>query len=595
MIVYRAPLADIRFVLYELLDYEMTVAKLPGYEEATCEVVDQVLLEAGRFCEKTLLPLNGPGDACGCSFDRGTVRTPPGFKEAYRAFVAGGWPGLACDPAYGGQGLPQVLQLVVDELISSTNVSFGTYPGVSMMAYRLLARHGSDEQKRRFLPRLADGSWTATMCLTEPQSGSDLGLIRAQAERRGDGIYEISGGKIFITGGEHDLAENIIHLVLARIRGAPAGTRGLSLFVVPKFLVNPDGSLGERNGVQCTSIEEKMGIRASSTCAMEFSRARGDLVGEPHDGLRIMFTMMNAARLAVGMQGLGLAEAAYQSAVAHARERLQGRSLGGPRIEGRPADPIIVHPDVRRNLLTIRAFNEGCRALALWVGMACDVAARDPQPARREEAEELVSVMTPVIKAFLTDHGFHAANLGLQVFGGYGYIRSFGVEQLVRDARIGQIYEGTNGIQALDLLARKAVQHSGRLLRRFFHPVSRFIEENRRDPDLREFVEPLARAFSLLQQATIRTLQASTRDPQEAGAAATDYLRLFGLVAVGYLWARAAAVASSRLASAGDAFYRAKLSTARFYMSRLLPESLALFEAIKAGAEPIMEMREEWF
>lgn len=603
MVSYKAPLDDIRFVLYELLDYNGTIAVLPGYEEATGDVVDAVLDEAARFCETELLPLNGPGDAEGCTFENGVVHTPQGFKEAYSAFIKAGWTGLACDPQYGGQGLPNVLQLVLEELICSTNLSFGIYPGLSHAGYHALASHGSDQQKRLFLPRIVDGTWLATMCLTEPQCGTDLGLVHTRAEPsaelrpkpKGGSSYKITGTKIFISAGEHDLTENIVHMVLARLPEAPPGTRGLSLFIVPKFLVNPDGTLGARNEVGCNSIEHKMGIKASSTCTLNFEGAEGYLVGEPNNGMHYMFTMMNTARLAIGLQGLGLAETAYQSAIAYARERLQGRSLSGPKFPDKPADPIIVHPDVRKNLLTVRAYNEGARALALWVGMAMDVAVKHPDPARRMEAEDLVSLMTPIIKAFVTDYGFEATNLGLQVFGGYGYIRDTGMEQLVRDARIAQIYEGTNGIQALDLVGRKLPQHSGRLLRRFFHSVSRFVEENRDDPRLQPFVLPLAKAFGRLQEATLWVAQASLKDKEEAGAAASDYLRMFALVILAYLWARMAKAAIGKPAGEEESFYRAKLATANFFMKRLLPQTSALFAAITAGAGPIMDVREEWF
>jgi alkylation response protein AidB-like acyl-CoA dehydrogenase len=595
MVNYRAPLDDIRFALYELLDYAGTVAALPGYEEATRDVVDAVLDEAARFCQTKLLPLNGPGDAEGCTFENGVVRTPQGFKEAYRAFAEAGWTGLTCNPQYGGQGLPNVLQLVLQELIWSTNSSFGTYPGLSHAGYHALASHGSNEQKRLFLPKIVDGTWSATMCLTEPQCGTDLGLIRTRAELKGGGTYKITGTKIFISAGEHDLTENIVHMVLARLPDTPSSTRGLSLFMVPKFLPNPDGTLGTCNRVRCGSIEHKMGIKASSTCTLNFDSAEGYLVGELNKGMRYMFTMMNKARLAIGLQGLGLAETAYQSAVAYARERLQGRSLSGPKFPDKSADPIIVHPDVRKNLLTMRACNESARALALWIGMAADVAAKHPDPARRMEANDLVDLVTPMIKAFFTDYGFEAANLGLQVFGGYGYIRDSGMEQLVRDARIAQIYEGANGIQALDLVGRKLLQHEGRLLRRLFHPVSRFIEENAGDAQLQPFVLPLAKAFARLQQITLWVAQESLKNTEEAGAAAGDYLRMFALVALAYMWARTAKVAMGKLTGKKEPFYRAKLATANFYMKRVLPQTSGLFAAITAGAGPIMDVQEEWF
>ncbi len=601
MVTYAAPLDDIRFVLSELLDYEAEVASLPGYEEATPDLVEAVLEEAARFCENELLPLNRSGDEAGCTFENGVVRTPEGFKEAYRAFAEGGWAGLACAPEYGGQGLPRSLQYVLEELICSTNLAFGIYPGLSHGAYNALVRYGSDELKALVLPKLAEGSWSGAMCLTEPHSGTDLGLIRTRATPdgargpHGNASYTITGTKIFISAGEHDLTENIVHLVLAKLPDAPPGTRGITLFLVPKFMMNPDGSLGPRNGVACGSIEDKMGIHAASTCVMNFDEAQGYLIGEPHGGMRAMFTMMNSERLAVGVQGLGLAETAYQSAAAYARERLQGRSLSGAKHPDKPADPILVHPDVRKNLLVMRASIEGCRALGLWVAFAVDVSEKHPDAARRREAEDLVALLTPVIKAYFTDMGFEATNLGLQVFGGHGYIREHGMEQLVRDARIAQLYEGTNGIQALDLVGRKLPRHTGRALRRFFHPVLGFIEANQAAPELAEFVAPLAKAFGRLQQATAWIAQQGLKDPEEAGAAASDYLRLFALTALAYMWARAAKVVLDRPEGERDAFHAAKLATARFYMTRLLPQTSGLFAAINAGAKPIMAVEEDWF
>ena len=595
MVTYSAPLDDVRFNLFELFDYEGEVAALPGYEEAARDLVDAVLEEGARFCENELLPLNRAGDEAGCVFENGVVRTPEGFKEAYRAFAEGGWVGLACAPAYGGQGLPKTVQFALDEFVCSTNLSFGMYPGLSYGAYRALELHGSEEQKALYLPKLAEGTWSGTMCLTEPHCGTDLGLIRTKAEPNGNGSYKITGTKIFISAGEHDLTENILHLVLAKLPDAPPGTRGISLFLVPKVLVGADGALGARNGVACGAIEHKMGIKASSTCVMNFEAAEGTLVGAPHSGMKAMFTMMNAARLVVGIQGLGLAETAYQSAAAYAKERLQGRALSGVKRPEQPADPIIVHPDVRKTLLTMRAYNEGARALAVWVGMALDIADKHPEPERRQEADDLVALMTPIVKAFMTDAGHEVTNLGVQVFGGHGYIRETGVEQLVRDARIAQIYEGANGIQALDLVGRKLPQHMGRLLRRFFHPVADFLEENQAEAELTDFVLPLAKAFGRLQQATAWVAQQGLRDPEEAGAAASDYLRLFALVALAYLWARTAKVALAKREAENGAFYRAKLATARFYMTRLLPQSSALFAAIMAGAKPVMEPEEAWF
>ena len=595
MVTYSAPLDDVRFNLFELFDYEGEVASLPGYEEAVRDLVDAVLEEGARFCENELLPLNRAGDEAGCVFENGVVRTPEGFKEAYRAFAEGGWVGLACAPAYGGQGLPKTVQFALDEFVCSTNLSFGMYPGLSYGAYRALELHGSEEQKALYLPKLAEGTWSGTMCLTEPHCGTDLGLIRTKAEPNGNGSYKITGTKIFISAGEHDLTENILHLVLAKLPDAPPGTRGISLFLVPKVLVGADGALGARNGVACGAIEHKMGIKASSTCVMNFEAAEGTLVGAPHSGMKAMFTMMNAARLVVGIQGLGLAETASQSAAAYAKERLQGRALSGVKRPEQPADPIIVHPDVRKTLLTMRAYNEGARALAVWVGMALDIADKHPEPERRQEADDLVALMTPIVKAFMTDAGHEVTNLGVQVFGGHGYIRETGVEQLVRDARIAQIYEGANGIQALDLVGRKLPQHMGRLLRRFFHPVADFLEENRAEAELMDFVLPLAKAFGRLQQATAWVAQQGLRDPEEAGAAASDYLRLFALVALAYLWARTAKVALAKREAENGAFYDAKLATARFYMTRLLPQSSALFAAIMAGAKPVMEPEEAWF
>ncbi len=601
MVSYKAPLDDIRFLLNEVLDYEDQIATLPGYEEATAEMLEAILEEGAKFCESELLPINLSGDKEGCVFENGVVRTPKGFKEAYRAFSEGGWTGLSCDPEYGGQGLPKTLQFIMDELVCSTNLSFGMYPGLSHGAYNALVLHGDEAQKRRYLPNLTDGTWSGTMCLTEPHCGTDLGLIKTKAVPNGNGSYKISGTKIFISAGEHDLTENIVHLVLAKLPDAPPGVRGISLFIVPKFLVKEDGTLGPRNGVACGSIEHKMGIKASATCVMNFDEAEGTLVGEPHKGMRYMFTMMNTARLAVGMQGLGLAETAYQSAAAYAKERLQGRSLAGPKNPEKAADPIIVHPDVRKNLLTMRAYNEGARALALWCGFAVDLAEKHPDPAVRQEADDLVALLTPIIKAFFTDHGFEATNLGVQVLGGHGYIHQWGMEQLVRDARIAQIYEGTNGIQALDLVGRKLGQNLGRPLRRFFHPVAAFIEAEQENAEMAEFVLPLAKVFSRLQQATLQVAQRGLADPEEAGAAASDYLRLFALTALAYMWARMARVALSRLNGAAESasqdpgFYQAKLDTARFYVARLLPQSSGLYQGVMAGKSTLMALEEEAF
>jgi alkylation response protein AidB-like acyl-CoA dehydrogenase len=594
MTVYKAPLRDYRFLLEEVLEVEQ-LTKLPGFEDATPEIFAAVLEEGAKLCEEALFPINRSGDEEGCAYENGVVRTPKGFKEAYDIFRAGGWTSLACDPAYGGQGLPYTLNFCMEEMISSANMSFGMYPGLSHGAYRALMMHGSDEQKSRYLKRLVDGSWAGTMCLTEPQCGTDLGLIRSKAEPLGDGKYKISGAKIFISAGEHDLTENILHLVLARLPDAPSGTRGISLFLVPKFLVGADGSLGARNGVRCGSIEHKMGIKASSTCVINFDEAEGTLVGKPHSGMRAMFTMMNSARLGVALQGLGLGEVAYQSARAYAVERLQGRALKGSAAPDKPADPIIVHPDVRRMLLTMKAHNEASRALACWVGLHIDIAERHPDPAEREAAEDLVALMTPILKSYLTDGGSEAANLGVQIMGGHGYIRENGMEQLVRDARITQIYEGANGIQALDLVGRKMPMHMGRLMRRFFHPVDSFIVKHKGTAELQEFVLPLAKAFGKLQQATLLVAQRGLADPDEAGAAASDYLKLFALTALAFMWAMLAKASLPKAAGDDADFYIGKLATARFFMSRILPQTSSLLTIISAGAKPLMALEAEAF
>jgi alkylation response protein AidB-like acyl-CoA dehydrogenase len=593
---YTAPLRDMRFVLHELHD-GTSLNHLPGLEEATPELLDTVLEEAAKLIGTVLVPLNASGDAEGCRWDDGVVHTPKGFKEAYRAFVAGGWGSLNSDPAYGGQGLPESVSKLVEEMICASNLSFGLYPGLSHGAYLALKSHGSETLKSLYLPKLVDGSWAGTMCLTEPQCGTDLGLLRTKAVPQADGSYKLTGSKIFISSGEHDLTENIIHLVLARMPDAPPGIKGISLFVVPKFLPQPDGSLGARNGVLCTGIEHKMGIKASATCQISFDEAQGWLVGEPNKGMRAMFVMMNSERLSVGTQGLGIGEAAYQSAVAYAKDRLQGRSLAGAKHPEKSADPIIVHPDVRRALMTMRANNEGCRALGVWVANALDRMERATDPVERAEADEFIALMTPIVKALFTDLGFESANLALQVYGGHGYIAQNGVEQYVRDARIAMIYEGTNGVQALDLVGRKLPANMGRSLRRFFHPVAEFIEAHAEDPQVGALVQAYAKAFGALQLATAFIAQKGLSDPEEAGAAASDYLRLFGVVALGFMWVRMAKVAVDKLAAGGDDldFYRAKRTTAAFYIERILPQAGALLYAIKAGKASMMSLEESAF
>lgn len=600
MPVYQAPLDDIGFVLDEVIG-AAELAGWEGYGDATPDMIGSVLSEAAKFCEKILLPLNPAGDIEGCLYDKGEVRTPRGFREAYRKFCEGGWTGLSCRAEYGGQGLPLLLNFVVDEMVCSSNMSFGMYPGLSHGAYNAIEKHGDDSLKRIYLPKLASGIWTGTMCLTEPQSGTDLGLVRTKAEPRPDGSYLISGNKIFISAGEHDLAENIVHLVLARLPDAPPGIRGISLFLVPKYVPRSDGAPGNRNGATCAGIEHKMGIKGSATCTMNFDAATGWLVGKPHKGMSAMFTMMNEARLGVGMQGLGIAEIAYQNAVAYARERLQGRALAGPQNPDRPADPIIVHPDVRRSLMTMKALIEGCRALALLVGKQLDAEARNPDAVARAEAADFVSLMTPVIKAFLTDTGFECANLAMQIYGGHGYIRDNGIEQYARDARIAQIYEGTNGIQALDLVGRKMAEDYGRLLRSFFKPAAAFLEAEKDNPDLAGFLPHFASAFGKLQVASLTVATRGLGNPNEAGAAASDYLRMFALVTIGFMWLKMAKVAGAKLRGeakpeAGRAeFYEAKLKTARFYFDKIMPQVNALNLAILSGARSVMDMPEAAF
>ncbi|HZH25590.1 MAG TPA: acyl-CoA dehydrogenase C-terminal domain-containing protein [Azospirillaceae bacterium] len=599
MPTYKAPLEDIRFVLHELLGMER-LTKLPGYGDASPELVDQILEEAARFMESELFPLNQSGDEEGCHYENGVVRTPKGFKEAYDKFREAGWTSLAAEPEYGGQGLPQTIHFALSELMSSANMAFGMYPGLSYGAYEALLLHGTEEQKQIYLPKLVDGTWTGTMCLTEAHCGTDLGMIRTKAVPVGDGSYKITGTKIFISAGEHDLADNIVHLVLAKLPDAPAGTRGISLFVVPKFLPKEQNGTwvaGVRNGVMCGSIEHKMGIKASSTAVLNFDEAVGWLVGKPHAGMKAMFTMMNAARLGVGFQGLGVAEVAYQNAVAYAKDRLQGRSLTGAKAPDKPADPIIVHPDVRKNLMWIKALNEGARALGLWVGTQIDTYLKHPDPAERQKAEDFVALMTPIVKAFFTDYGFEATVRAQQMYGGHGYIREWGMEQFVRDARIAQIYEGANAIQALDLVGRKLPAHMGRLLRTFFHPLGAELEEAMADPAMAAYAGQLAKAYGRLQQATAWIAQKGMANPEEAGAASTDYLKMFALVAFGWMWLRMAKVAAAKLPQADGraGFYDAKLKTAEFFYARILPETSALFAGIMSGAKPMMQMAPEQF
>jgi alkylation response protein AidB-like acyl-CoA dehydrogenase len=603
MLTYKAPLRDLRFVYYELFDGG-SLTRLPGFEEATEELVMDVVAEMARFCEGVLLPLNAPGDHEGCRLEAGAVKTPAGFPDAYRKYREGGWTGVVARPEYGGQGLPHAVSILLSEVMCASNLSFSMVTALTNGAYAALDHHATPELQARFIPKLVDGTWAATMCLTEPQAGTDLGLVRMRAvpvELSADaagapdaaGAYRLTGSKIFISGGDHDLTENIVHLVLARLPDAPPGIKGISLFVIPK-LREENGQL-VANGVTCGAIEHKMGIKASPTCVINFDAALGYLVGEPHKGMKGMFTFMNGARLHVGVQGLALAEAASQAAVVFARERLQGRALGGARAANQDADPILVHPDVRRMLLTMRAFTEGARALTAWAALEIDHAENDPDRERAMAGDDLASLLTPVIKAFQTDLGFEMTNLAVQVCGGYGYTVDYGVEQLVRDCRITQIYEGTNGVQALDLVGRKLPAHTGRYLRRFFHPVAEFLEAERENPALEEFVAPVAKAFERLQRATGWIAQESLKNPDEAGAASVDYLHLFGYVALGYLWARMAKVALVRKESGERAFYEAKLATARFYVQRILPRSSAHFAALMAGGASLMSFPDDAF
>ena len=596
MQVYEAPLRDMRFVIHELFKDD-GFGDLPGHEEFTPDLVDAVIEEAARLAQEVLLPLNMSGDEEGCLWENGVVRTPKGFKEAYNQFREGGWCALANDPKWGGQGLPETVNKLVEEMISSSNLSFGLYPGLTHGGTTAIKAHASPDLQEKFLPKMVEGTWSGTMCLTEPHCGTDLGLLRTKAVPQPDGSYKITGNKIFISAGDHDLTENIIHLVLARLPDAPKGVKGISLFIVPKYLPREDGSVGPSNGVLCTGIEHKMGLKASATCQMSFDDATGWLVGEPNSGLNAMFTMMNTERVSVGVQGLGVGTAAYQSAVAYAKDRIQGRALSGPKRPDLAADPIIVHPDVRRMLMTMRVYSEGSRMLSIWVARALDAERHSQDPEVRARAEDMTALMTPVVKSLLTDLGHEAAQIGIQVYGGHGYIREHGMEQYARDARIAMIYEGTNGVQALDLVGRKMPANAGRLLRSFFHPVSEFIEKHKSVPGMEKMIEALEKAFGALQLSTATIAQKGMADPEEAGAASSDYLRLLGLVAMAFLFAKAAKIAGMKkmMGQDPDGFYAAKLVTVRFFYERILPQVAGLFQAIKAGKRSMMDMPEEAF
>jgi 3-(methylsulfanyl)propanoyl-CoA dehydrogenase len=589
---YAAPLADMRFALYDVLDVESLFKRLPGFEPATRDVVDAVLAEAAKFTEQVLAPLNQSGDQQGCHFDAATasVTTPAGFRKAYEHYVENGWAGLTAPVAFGGQDMPQVLGAAVKEMLDSANLAWGNYPLLSHGATEALLQHGEDWQREAFLKPIVEGRWTGTMCLTEPHCGTDLGLLKVKAEPAADGSYRISGTKIFITAGEHDLTENIVHLVLARLPDAPAGVKGISLLVVPKFKVGRDGKLGARNALACGAIEHKMGIKGSATCTMNFDGAEGWLVGQPNKGLNAMFTMMNTARLAVGLQGLALTERAYQNALAYARERLQMRALSGAKFPDKPADPLIVHPDIRRMLLTQKAFAEGCRLLALYAYVQEDIHKRSPDADERERAEALVSFLTPIVKALLTETAIECTYDALQIFGGHGYIVEHGMEQLARDARITTLYEGTTQIQALDLLGRKVLQLQGAGLRHFLLDISAFCEAQAGVAEMAEFIGPLAGATKALSDLTMEIAKRAATNPDEMGAAAYDYLFFSGYVALAYFWAKSVVAAAAR-----PAIREAKLQTARFYFARILPRIGAHAAAIRAGASTLLDMTDANF
>jgi len=597
MPTYKAPVGDVMFLLSDVFHIER-YNNLPGFADATPDLLEAVLGEAAKFCEDVLTPLNRTGDKEGCKrHDDGSVTTPKGFKDAYKRLTEGGWIGASAPVEFGGQGLPMALTQSVSEFLCSSNMAFAMYPGLTQGAAAAIFVHGSPEQKQLYLPKLISGQWTGTMNLTEPQCGTDLGLVRTRATRQDDGSHKITGTKIFISAGEHDLAENIVHLVLARIDGAPAGTKGISLFIVPKFLPGKNGNLGPRNAVACGSIEEKMGIHANSTCVMNYDDATGWLIGEPNRGLNAMFVMMNEARLGVGMQGLALSEVAYQNAAAYARERLAGRALTGAKFKDKPADPIIVQPDVRRMLMSMRAFNEAARALVLWTALKSDVAHRSGDAKERQAADDHMGLMTPVIKGVLTDQGFANTVMAQQVFGGHGYIAEHGMEQFVRDARIAMIYEGANGIQALDLVGRKLPKDGGRALQAFFAEVSGYVKEHSTDAELAPYVKPLAQALGELQQATMWFMQNALGNPDNAGAGSTDYMHLFGLVALGYMWCMIAQAAKAKAPAGKGASdgMAAKLATGRFFAERMLPAASLHLARIKAGAASTMALPAEAF
>ena len=592
MPAYTPPLRDMQFVLHEVLKVSDEFKALPKHADIDADTINAVLEEGGKFAAEVTFPLNISGDTEGCVLDKSTheVKTPTGFKAAYEKFVEGGWAALSCDPEYGGQGLPFVVNQCFYEMMNSANQAWTMYPGLSHGAYEALHAHGTDEQKRLYLPKLTSGEWTGTMCLTEPHCGTDLGLLRTKAEPQADGTYKITGNKIFISAGEHDMTSNIVHLVLARLPDAPQGSKGISLFVVPKFKVNADGSLGERNPIYCGGLEHKMGIHGNATAQIVIDGAVGTMVGQPNKGLAAMFVMMNAARLGVGNQSLGLTEVAYQNALAYAKDRIQMRSLTGTKAKDKPADPIIVHPDVRKMLLTARAYAEGGRAMACFCAVLLDKELNHPDEKVRKDSAELVALLTPIVKAFITDNAWTSTTACQQVFGGHGYIKEWGMEQYVRDARINMIYEGTNTIQSLDLLGRKILGNNGASLKKFGKLVAQLVEAEGVNEKMAEFINPLAYLGDQMTKFTTEIGFKGFQNPDEVGAAAVDYLRVAGHLVFAYFFARMASVALKEIAAGNtDPFYQAKLQTARFYFAKLFPETASLMRTARAGSKVLMD------